>query len=135
MRYGRRAPEALLEAIVGDLETEDLDSFLQRHYREEKKADKEGEKPADGGGGLLLQGVRIAGKGNPFDDRRSGRYIESVKWWGASLKSADPVSAGVVKLYRDEKIALGILSFSGSGENWKPKYQRVWMRQGMPRGG
>ncbi|MCH1420030.1 MAG: hypothetical protein L7W40_07005, partial [Akkermansiaceae bacterium] len=28
-----------------------------------------------------------------------------------------------------EKIALGVLSFSGSGENWKPKYQQVWMRQ------
>lgn len=126
-----KTPESLLESIVVDLEMEDLDSFLQRHYREEKKADKEGEKPADGGGGLLLQGVRIAGKGNPFDDRRSGRYIESVKWWGASLKSANPVSAGVVKLYRDEKIALGILSLSGSGENWKPKYKRVWMRQGI----
>lgn len=126
-----KTPESLLESIVVDLEMEDLDSFLQRHYREEKKADKEGEKPADGGGGLLLQGVRIAGKGNPFDDRRSGRYIESVKWWGASLKSANPVSAGVAKLYRDEKIALGILSLSGSGENWKPKYKRVWMRQGI----
>ena len=125
-----KTPEALLESIVGDLETEDLDSFLQRHYREEEEAVEAGKKAADGGGGLLLQGRRIARQGNPFDDRRSGRYIESVKWWGASLKSADPVSAGVVKLYRDEKIALGILSLSGSGENWKPKYQRVWMRQG-----
>ncbi|MDA7493247.1 hypothetical protein N8650_02015 [Akkermansiaceae bacterium] len=124
-----KSPDALLKAIIGDLETQDLDSFLQRHYREEKKAVKEGEKPADGGGNLLVQPAIIGRRGNPFDDRRSGRYIESVKWWGSSLKSRDPFSAKIVKLYRREKITLGILSFSGSGENWKPKYQQVWMRQ------
>ncbi len=124
-----KSPEALLKAIIGDLETQDLDSFLQRHYREEKKAVKEEGNPADGGGGLLLQRNIVGRRGNPFDDRRSGRYIESVKWWGSSLKSRDPFSAKIVKLYRREKITLGILSFSGSGENWKPKYQQVWMRQ------
>ena len=124
-----KSPEALLKAIVGDLKIHDLDSFLQRHYREIEKAVKEEEKPADGGGRLLLQGNRIGRRGNPFNDRRAGRYIETVKWWGSSLKFADPVSVEVVKLYRDEKIALGILSFSGSGEDWKPKYQRVWIRQ------
>lgn len=124
-----KSPEALLKAIIGDLETQDLDSFLQRHYREEKKAVKEEGNPADGGGGLLLQRNIVGRRGNPFDDRRAGRYILAVKWWGFSLKFADPVSAKVVKLYRREKIALGVLSFSGTGENWKPKYQQVWMRQ------
>lgn len=121
-------PEALLKSIIGDLKTQDLDSFLQRHYREEEKAVKEGEKPADAGLNLLQRNIN-GRRGNPFDDRRAGRYILAVKWWGFSLKSDDPVSAKVVKLYRHEKIALGVLSFSGSGENWKPKYQQVWMRQ------
>lgn len=121
-------PEALLKAIVEDLKTQNLDSFLQSHYREEEKAVKEGEKPADGGGDLLQRNIN-GRRGNPFDDRRAGRYILAVKWWGFSLKFADPVSAKVVKLYRHEKIALGVLSFSGSGENWKPKYKQVWMRQ------
>tara|TARA_B110000003_G_scaffold268671_1_gene298634 strand:+ start:7469 stop:9583 length:2115 start_codon:yes stop_codon:yes gene_type:complete len=124
-----KSPEALLDTIIENLQTRDLDSFLQRHYREEKKAVEEGGNPADGGGGLLLQRNIVGRRGNPFDDRRSGRYIEAVKWWGSSLKSDDPFSAKVVKLYRHEKITLGILSFSGSGENWKPKYQQVWMRQ------
>ena len=124
-----KSPEALLEAIIGNLETRDLNSFLQRHYREEKKAAKEEGNPADGGGGLLLQRNIVGRRGNPFDDRRSGRYIESVKWWGSSLKFGDPFSAKVVKVYRHEKISLGVLSFAGSGENWKPKYQQVWMRQ------
>ena len=123
-----KSPEALLEAIIGNLETQDLDSFLQRHYREEEEAVKEGEKPADGRGDLLQRNIN-GRRGNPFDDRRAGRYILAVKWWGFSLKFADPVSAKVVKLYRHEKIALGVLSFSGSGENWKPKYKQVWMRQ------
>ena len=123
-----KSPEALLKSIIGDLKTQDLDSFLQRHYREEEKAVKEGEKPADGGGDLLQRNIN-GRRGNPFDDRRAGRYILAVKWWGFSLKFADPVSAKVVKLYRHEKIALGVLSFSGSGENWKPKYKQVWMRQ------
>jgi hypothetical protein len=121
-------PEALLKAIVQNLKTQNLDSFLQSHYREEEKAVKEGEKPADGGGDLLQRNIN-GRRGNPFDDRRAGRYILAVKWWGFSLKFADPVSAKVVKLYRHEKIALGVLSFSGSGENWKPKYKQVWMRQ------
>ena len=121
-------PEALLKSVIGDLKTQGLDSFLQRHYREEEKAVKEGEKPADGGDNLLQRNIN-GRRGNPFDDRRAGRYILAVKWWGFSLKFADPVSAKVVKLYRHEKIALGVLSFSGSGENWKPKYQQVWMRQ------
>ena len=121
-------PEALLKSIIGDLKTQGLDSFLQRHYREEEKAVKEGEKPADAGLNLLQRNIN-GRRGNPFDDRRSGRYIEAVKWWGSSLKSGDPFSAKVVKLYRHEKITLGVLSFAGSGENWKPKYQQVWMRQ------
>lgn len=124
-----KSPDALLKAIVSDLEREDLDSFLQHHYREEEKAAKEGEKAVDGGGGLVPQVRKIGRRGNPFDDRRSGRYIESVKWWGASLRSKSPVTVRVAKLYRDEKIALGILSFAGSGESWKPKYHRVWMKQ------
>ena len=123
-----KSPESLLKSIIGDLKTQDLDSFLQRHYREEEKAVKEGEKPADGGGDLLQRNIN-GRRGNPFDDRRAGRYILAIEWWGFSLKFAGPVSAKVVKLYRHEKISLGVLSFSGSGESWKPKYKQVWMRQ------
>lgn len=124
------SPEDLLDAIIGDLKTEGLDPFLQRHYREEEEAVEAEKKADDLEGQLLLQRRRFGRRGNnPFDDRRSGRYMESVKWWGSVLKSADTVSARVAKLYRDEKIALGVLSLSGSGEGWKPRYQQVWMRQ------
>lgn len=125
-----KSPEALLEAVIGDLKTGSLNSFLQRHYREEEQAIEVEKKFEDGEGQLLLQARNFGRRGNnPFDDRRSGRYIESVKWWGTSLKSTDTISARVAKFYKEEKIALGVLSLSGAGESWKPKYQRIWMRQ------
>ena len=125
------SPKVLLDEIVRDLKSGDLDPFLQRHYREEEEAVEVEKKLDNDEDQLFLQRRRFGRRGNnPFDDRRSGRYIESVKWWGASLKSTETISAQVVKLYQDDKIALGVLSLSGAGEGWKPKYQEVWMKQG-----
>ncbi len=122
-------PTAVLDAVIEDLKSEGLTPFLQRFYREKKKDKKPDDKEADDDDVELLVPQRNGGrwKANAFDDRRMGRYMEAVKWWGETLKSRDTIKAELTKVYVEEKMALGILSLPTSGESWKPTYRKIWM--------
>lgn len=118
-------PESLLASVIEDLGQEGLGSFLQRHYREVEKREDEIEADDDEEHDLNLQAAN--GGNGEIDDRRMGRYGEAVKWWGGTLKRHKTLRAKVAKLYKDENLALGVLTLGNSAESWKPSYQTVWM--------
>lgn len=119
-------PESLLTALIGDLGKEGLVPFLQRHYREvERVEDEEADDDDEAEENILPLGGN--GGNDEIDDRRMGRYEEAVKWWGGTLKNQKTLTATVAKLYKDEKLALGILSLDNGAGGWEPTYQTVWM--------
>lgn len=122
-------PEKVMNAVIENLKKEELTSFLQRLHREKKEVKKAEDADGNEDAELLLPGGGNKRRWRPsdFDDRRMGRYKMAVKWWSGALGSRDTISAEVMKVYQEDKIALGILSLPTSGESWEPAYGKVWM--------
>lgn len=142
-------PNAVMKGIVDEVKGSNLTGYLRRIYREVAKEEEEGEAEADEEEDAeaeaeddlefpdledlkeLPPAARFRLRGNDevskIDERRIGRYQESVNWWGTAYDDDERANVVLKKVYQKEGLALGVLMIEPALGSWEPSFVNVWM--------